>query len=283
MAGFSRAGSGRVGSGRADSIDGRPSPSTRSAWPATAPTTWRSSMPQQHVAQPPQQPPAAVPSPLTGKQHPAQRAASTAPRRRPFETSQSPPRRPLPAKPSLLQPSARPATGRTAVRIAQPPSRPGGQLSGHQVSRSPVTQSPSHPAAQPSEPPASPAAARRRSPNRPLGAGSFCSPQAICSSTLDPVRDLRTRSRVGMRWRSSSTCDTNPTTRPPARSSSRMFITTSSVSASRVPKPSSTKRVSSSAPPVSPATTSARPNASDSDARNDSPPESVFAGRTAPE
>lgn len=67
----------------------------------------------------------------------------------------------------------------------------------------------------------------RGSPGRAAGPGwptrrarsrhQACSRQAICNSTLDPVRDFRTRSRVGMRWRSSSTCDTKPTTRPMRR------------------------------------------------------------------
>src|SRR5699024_7818906 len=107
-------------------------------------------------------------------------------------------------------------------------------------------------------------------------------PQAT-SRRLDPARPLLTNRRVGIRCRNSSTCETSPTTRPPARSSSNTFITTSRVSASSVPNPSSTNHVSNAAPPVSAETTSAKPSASASDARNDSPPESVFVERTAPE
>ena len=126
---------------------------------------------------------------------------------------------------------------------------------------------------------------RRREPSSARGvpdSGRRRGSQAVIS-VVEPDRELRTRSRVGIRCRSSSTCDTSPTTRPPARSSSRMFITTSSVSASSVPNPSSTNSVSSNAPPVSAATTSARPRARDNEARNDSPPDRVFAGRIRPE
>ena len=63
-------------------------------------------------------------------------------------------------------------------------------------------------------------------------------------------RPAATCSRDGIRCRSSSTCDTTPTMRPPARSSSSVAITSSRVSASSVPKPSSMNRVSSSRPPT---------------------------------
>ena len=48
-----------------------------------------------------------------------------------------------------------------------------------------------------------------------------------------------TRICRGIRNRSSSRCDTTPTTRPPARNSSMVAITRSSASGSRLPKPSS--------------------------------------------
>ena len=53
-----------------------------------------------------------------------------------------------------------------------------------------------------------------------------------------------------------------------------------SVSSSSVPKPSSMNMVSSRTPPDEACTTSAKPSASASEARNDSPPERVFTSRS---
>ena len=74
-----------------------------------------------------------------------------------------------------------------------------------------------------------------------------------------PAARLRDPQLDGIRSRISATWLTTPTTRPPSRSESRVSITSSRVSASREPKPSSTKSVSRSAPPASWAITSARP------------------------
>ncbi|SLJ82774.1 Uncharacterised protein [Mycobacteroides abscessus subsp. abscessus] len=59
-------------------------------------------------------------------------------------------------------------------------------------------------------------------------------------------------------------------------------MTASRVSASRLPKPSSMNRVSSTTPPDSAATVSARPRANAREAMKVSPPDRVLAGRTAP-
>ena len=74
----------------------------------------------------------------------------------------------------------------------------------------------------------------------------------------------------------------DPTIRPPARRPSRTFMTSSRVSSSRVPKPSSTNRASIRVPADSAVTTSARPRASARLARNVSPPDSVAVSRSIP-
>ncbi len=74
-----------------------------------------------------------------------------------------------------------------------------------------------------------------------------------------------------------------PTIRPPEPSSSIVPATTSSVSGSSVPKPSSRKIDSIGSPPWAAASTelSARASASASEVRNVSPPDSERASRTS--
>ena len=101
------------------------------------------------------------------------------------------------------------------------------------------------------------------------------------STAADPPT-LRTSNRTGSRSASSRTWVTTPTIRPRAPSSSMAVATTSSVSGSSVPNPSSRKSDSSRADPDDPrpATWSARARASAREARNVSPPDSVRADRT---
>ena len=66
----------------------------------------------------------------------------------------------------------------------------------------------------------------------------------------------------GTRVRSSARWLTRPTERPPLRSASSSSMTSSRVSASSMPKPSSTNNVDNSVPPISLLTRSASPRAS---------------------
>src|SRR5690606_30248368 len=102
-----------------------------------------------------------------------------------------------------------------------------------------------------------------------------------CRST-DPERSLTTSSWAWMRRRRSATWLTMPTLRSRSRSESRTSRTSSRVWSSRLPKPSSMNRVSSRTPPASSVTTSARPRARASEAKNVSPPDRVAVSRSRP-
>src|SRR5699024_369816 len=80
-------------------------------------------------------------------------------------------------------------------------------------------------------------------------------------STLDPSPVGRTLICSLIRRLSSPTWLTTPTSRPPALSAPSWSITVSRLSESKVPNPSSMKRVPKRIPPLAPLTTSASPSA----------------------
>ena len=78
---------------------------------------------------------------------------------------------------------------------------------------------------------------------------------------------------------SASTWEMIPTSRPPCVRRCSAPIAWCSADSSSVPKPSSTNMASTRTPPETDWISSLRPSASESDAMNDSPPESDFTLR----
>ena len=118
-----------------------------------------------------------------------------------------------------------------------------------------------------------PSGSARRSSSPPAaGPGDAAGPPACSgvsprapSACSDPAAVGRISMRSAIDCLSASTCDTTPTTRPPARSRPSSASTASSVCGSSDPKPSSTNSVPRSIPPASAVTTSAMPSARHSD------------------
>ena len=98
------------------------------------------------------------------------------------------------------------------------------------------------------------------------------------SRKLRPLPARFTQMRTGMRSVISCTCEMTPILRPCVRKLSKASIATRSVSASKEPKPSSMKRLSTR---IRLDEREDRPSASANETRNDSPPERLWTVRTS--
>ncbi|MGY3684165.1 hypothetical protein ACVWXU_007788 [Streptomyces sp. TE33382] len=208
--------------------------------------------------------------------------------------SESAVRRSRPAQVS----NAKPRAPRTRIRRASPRPdgrvrrEPGRRRGSRRCSRGPSNTSPPargsrvRPAARErgraGSVPSAPSPPASSTPRRGPGGDRSPSPQVTRWRTADPFRSFTTSSWAGIRRRRSATWLTMPTLRSRSRSESSTSSTSSRVWSSRLPKPSSMKSVSSPAPPASSVTTSARPSARASEAKNVSPPESVAVSRSRP-
>ena len=127
-------------------------------------------------------------------------------------------------------------------------------------------------------------AGARLRPDPPDGRGRIRAVPAAPVTTAGsccPCGDFSITIRAGRRSASSVTWVTTPTIRSSPPRTSTAPMTTWSVSSSSVPKPSSRNRLVTRdrAPAASDGTCSLRARASASEARNDSPPDSVFTLR----
>ena len=110
----------------------------------------------------------------------------------------------------------------------------------------------------------------------------FANRYTTSSARLPPDRSLVTRICRSIRSLSSATWEMTPTRRSPWARAARVSMAWFRASRSRVPKPSSTKRVSSFTPPAEARISSASPRARAREAWKDSPPERVRTLRRLP-